>query len=138
MSSRLPFRLVLLLAALCLPLQLAAQDTTPVPAPKPAKIKRNPEVISHEEIQAAGDVQNAYDLVQRLRATWLSFRGPSSIHLATPEVVVYFNGLRRGGPESLRGFEGRGIKEIRPLRGPAAAQRSGTGHENGAIMVTSQ
>src|ERR1043166_843345 len=73
MSSRPALRLVLLLAALALPVQLVAQDTTP--APKPVKIRRNPELISQEEIEAAGDVHDAYDLVQRLRATWLPSRG---------------------------------------------------------------
>src|ERR1043166_3666144 len=100
MSSRPALRLVLLLAALALPVQLVAQDTTP--APKPVKIRRNPELISQEEIEAAGDVHDAYDLVQRLRATWLASRGPSSIYLTTPEVVVYLNGVRRGGPEADR------------------------------------
>jgi hypothetical protein len=135
MSHSRPLRLVLLLAALAAPAALAAQDTMPLP--KAAKIKRNPEVISLEEIQASGDVQNAYDLVQRLRPTWLTFRGPSSINLATPELVVYFNGVRRGGPDSLRELELRGVKELRHLRGTDATQRFGTGHENGAILVTS-
>src|ERR1043165_1131913 len=135
MSPSRPLRLVLLLAALAAPAALAAQDTMPLP--KAAKIKRNPEVISLEEIQASGDVQNAYDLVQRLRPTWLTFRGPSSINLATPELVVYFNGVRRGGPDSLRELELRGVKELRHLRGTDATQRFGTGHENGAILVTS-
>ena len=135
MSHSRPLRLVLLLAALAAPAALAAQDTMPMP--KAAKIKRNPEVISLEEIRASGDVQNAYDLVQRLRPTWLTFRGPSSINLTTPELVVYFNGVRRGGPDTLRELELRGVKELRHLRGTDATQRFGTGHENGAILVTS-
>ena len=136
MSSRPALRLVLFLAALALPVQLVAQDTTP--APKPVKIRRNPELISQEEIEAAGDVHDAYDLVQRLRATWLASRGPSSIYLTTPEVVVYLNGVRRGGPEALREIEARGIKELRHLRGTDATQRFGTGHESGAILVISK
>ena len=135
MPPRLPLLLVLL-AALSVPSALAAQDSAK-PAPKSAaKLRRDPDLISQEEIAAVEDVQNAYDLVKRLRPNWLSFRGPSSINLPTPEVMVYVNGVQRGGPDMLKDLQRTGLREIRHLRGTEATQRFGTGHENGAILVT--
>jgi hypothetical protein len=130
--------LVLLLAVLAAPAALAAQDTTHAPAPAPAKdparIKRNPDVISREEIDAAGEAQTAWDIVKRLRPTWFNVHG-GSITLAVPDVQVYLNELRQGDTQTLRDIPRSGIREIRHLRGPDATQRFGMGHDNGAILV---
>jgi hypothetical protein len=131
-----PASLLLLLGVLATPSALAAQDTTRAPAPtaEAAKNKRNPDVISREEIDAAGEAQTAWDLVKRLRPTWLMVHG-GSIHLRVPDVQVYLNEVHQGGPGTLRDVPRSGIREIRHLRGTDATQRFGTGHENGAILV---
>jgi hypothetical protein len=124
--------LLILAIALLLPAAVHAQDST---KSKP-KIKRNPDVISAEEIAAATDAQDCYQLVKRLRPLWLSPRGGSSMNSRVGEIAVYVSGIRQGGPESLRDIPVTGIVEMRFLRGSDATQRFGTGHENGAILVT--
>jgi hypothetical protein len=130
-----PIPLLIVLAALTVPAALPAQNTTRTEAKAPANPKRDPDLITQAEIAAAEDIQNAYDLVKRLRPNWLHTRGPSSIHLPTPEVQVYINEVQRGSAESLRDLQRTALREIRHLRGPDATQRFGTGHENGAILV---
>ncbi|HEV8357743.1 MAG TPA: hypothetical protein VGQ17_13405 [Gemmatimonadales bacterium] len=132
----LPLPLLLILAATALPAALAAQDSTKPQAKAPAKLRRDPELISQAEIAAAQDIQTAYDLVKRLRPNWFSIRGPSSINLPTAGVVVYVNEVKRGGPDTLRDLPLTGLQEIRHMRGTDASQRFGLGHENGAILVT--
>ena len=120
------------LAVLILPAGLAAQDTTH----KAPKIKRNPDLISEQEIQAAPDAwQTAFALVQQLRPGWLTLHGMSSILNETPKPQVYVSGIKRGDPSNLEDVPRASIKEIQHLRGIDAMQRFGTGHENGAILV---
>jgi hypothetical protein len=126
--------LLFLAVALLLPATVYAQDSAKA---KP-KIKRNPDVISMQEIEASTDAHDAYELVKRLRPLWLTMRGVGSINLPVAELAVYVNGVRMGGPDALRDIPRTDIAEMRFLRGTDATQRFGTGHENGAILVTSR
>jgi hypothetical protein len=122
---------VLLLAVvLAVPAGLCAQDST-----KP-KIKRSPDLITLEEIQAfAPNAQTAYDIVKQLRSLWLQQRGPSSLTLTAHEVQVYVDGVNRGGPSALTEIRGSAVRELQRLRPSDATQRYGVDHENGAILV---
>jgi len=125
--------LLLLATVLTIPAGLAAQDS---PAAKPKPIRRNPDLISQEEIQnLAADAQNAYEIVSRLRPIWLNTRGVGSMSGGAIEVQVYVNDVRRGGPGTLSEVSRMEVAEIRHLRGTDATQRFGTNHENGAILV---
>ena len=124
--------LLFLAIALILPAAANAQDSAKA---KP-KLKRNPDVISPQEIEAATEANDAYQLVNRLRPLWLTTRGVGSINLPVAEVAVYLNGMRIGGPDALRDIPRTGVAEMRFLRGTDATQRFGTGHESGAILVT--
>ena len=126
--------LLFLAVALFLPSAVHAQDSAKA---KP-KIKRNPDVISMQEIEATSDAHDAYELVKRLRPLWLTMRGVGSINLPVAELAVYMNGVRMGGPDALRYIPRTDVAEMRFLRGTDATQRFGTGHENGAILVTSR
>jgi hypothetical protein len=126
--------LLFLAVALLLPATVYAQDSAKA---KP-KIKRNPDVISMQEIEASTDAHDAYELVKRLRPLWLTMRGVGSINLPVAELAVYVNGVRMGGPDALRDIPRTDIAEMRFLRGTDATQRFGTGHENGEILVTSR
>jgi hypothetical protein len=127
-----PRLLSLCFAALLLPASLIAQDTTH----KQPKIKRNPDLISEQEIQAAPDaLRTAFSLVEQYRPGWLVIHGSSSILLETAPPQVYVGGVKRGGPQSLEDVDRASIKEIQHLRSIDAMQRFGTGHENGAILV---
>lgn len=134
MKSHRLLYLLAVLAASAAPTVLPAQDTTKQEVK--VKVKRSPDLITRLEIEErAPDVQNAYDVVTRLRPIWLSTRGPSSINLAPTDVVVYVNETRRGGPTALRDINRVEIAEIRHLRGTDASMRFGLGHEQGAILV---
>jgi hypothetical protein len=131
-EARVPRFLSLCFTALLLPAALVAQDTTH----KQAKIKRNPDLISEQEIQAAPEAsRTAFSLVEQLRPGWLASHGTSSIMLETAKPQVYVGGVPRGGPSALEDVDRASIKEIQHLRGIDAMQRFGTGHENGAILV---
>jgi hypothetical protein len=123
---------LLCLAVLFLPAVLDAQDTTT----KAPRIKRNPDLISQQEVEAAPDATTtALALVQQLRPNWLRMRGPTSIRSSTPPVQVYVGGVNRGGPSALNDIPRQSIKEIQHLSGNDASSRYGTGHESGAILV---
>lgn len=122
----LPLLLALLLAA---PAGLSAQD--PPKLPKPTK---NPDLITRQEIEALPEARTAFEVVTRLRPTWLNTR-QGSITQPPGEVVVYVNDVRRGGPAALREVDRLQLGEIRRLRGVDATTRFGTDHEHGAILV---
>lgn len=125
-------RALLWVTLLTLPGVMAAQDTTPT-APK---IRRNPDLITLQEIEAAHEgMRTAADLVKNLRSNWLSFRGPTSVNSTTPSAQVYVDGVHRGGAPALAEVPRGSIREIRHLRGTDATQRFGLNHENGAILV---
>ena len=123
---------LLCLAILAIPASLAAQDS----AQKPPKIKRNPDLITQQEIEATSDATDTgLQLVQQLRPNWLRQRGTASIRSTTPPVQVYVSGVKRGGPSSLDDISRQSIKEIQHLNGNDASSRFGMGHESGAILV---
>jgi hypothetical protein len=129
MSRLLP---LVCLAALILPAAGAAQDSTH----KVQKMKRNPDLISEQEIQAAPDAwQTAFALVEQLRPNWLRQHGVGSMRSTTAVPQVYVSGMKRGGPSTLEDVPRASIKEIQHLRGTDASQRYGMGHESGAILV---
>ncbi len=134
MLRRLPLLLLALVFALTAVVQ--AQDTTT----KKPKIRRDPDLISAEEIEAAdADAQSAFELVTRLRPLWLNKRDIGSMAMAAAEIQIYVNDVKSpGGPPALKAIPRATIKEIRHLRGTDASQRFGTNHENGAILVTTK
>ncbi|HEX9164787.1 MAG TPA: hypothetical protein VF862_02680 [Gemmatimonadales bacterium] len=152
----------LVLAVLVLGLgaaEVAAQDTTAAPAPKEQKKPRkNPDVITHEELQTLTGVQTAYDAVKRLRPNFFNVRssqtrqaGPEKFNPGTlsstpenpnfktssaPPMQLYVNGSRMGGVDFLRGLPFTALWEVRKLNGTDASLRFGADHESGAILVT--
>ena len=88
-----------------------------------------------DEIQAAS-VTTAYDAVSRLRPEWLRRRGQISFrNPGAGEVVVYVNGMRRGGPAALSGITAASVVQMEFLSGTVATTRYGSGHGGGAILV---
>ena len=122
--------LLLLAGVAAVPATLPAQDTA-----KP-KIKRSANLITLEEIQTyALNAPTAYDVVKQLRSLWLQQRGPSSMSQPAQEVQIYVDGALRGGPSALREIRSTDVRELQRLSPSDAAQRYGTNHENGAILV---
>ncbi|WP_420129019.1 hypothetical protein [Longimicrobium sp.] len=90
--------------------------------------------IQRTELVRLGS-RDTFTAVQALRPRWLLAGRPQTLS-GRDGVVVYFETLRLGGLEALRGMSTNDIGAIQYLR-PAAAQfRFGAGHLNGAIVIT--
>ena len=89
-------------------------------------------VITRAEIEAA-NVPSAYEVVRKLRYTWLQtrVRSPSG----GDPVRVYVDGVIQSGVDELRRLEPSIVAELRYLNPGDATTRFGTGHTAGAILV---
>jgi hypothetical protein len=98
------------------------------------------DTLEAEEIQAAGaEIQTAYDAVERLRPRFLHVRANPTVGLAASRadpVVVYINGIRRGGVAELRRIRAALVERIHYVRPTDAQTRYGNNHGSGAIEVT--
>lgn len=118
------------MASLALPWAAGAQATE--------KVRYERHRISFEEITTrAMDAKTAYDIVKRLRPQFLQARPSGSIRNRTPvPIKVFVDGGFRGGVAMLNEVVAHIVVEIQYLNGPDATTRYGTGHESGAILVT--
>lgn len=99
-------------------------------APTPSR-----SLLLADELRNAA-ASDAYDAVYRLRPEWLRRRGQISIRDPNAgDVVVYLDGVRYGGPESLRSIAVETIRQMQHLSGGDATTQFGTGHSGGVIMV---
>jgi hypothetical protein len=115
-------------------------------APAPALAQEGSATTQHPRARARGDLikleeiersgaTDTHELVRRLRPAWFrGARGASSLGVQ-PTVVVYLNGIRHGGPASLRDIPLGHVLEIRFLDASDATTRFGLGHGAGAIDV---
>lgn len=116
-----------------LALTLIAGCASGSPRPRPAMSGSDPEVLTVEEIRASSQA-DAYSLVRSVRPQWLRPRGPRSINMSG-EIVVYLDGTRFGGANSLRQIPLTDVVSMRYMDSSTATQRYGTGHTSGAILV---
>jgi hypothetical protein len=118
---------------------------TSSPATAPTTRRGNAELITQDEISAAG-VRNALEVIQRVRPSMLRPRGSSTNQSASPEysqattisVVVYMDDIRLGEPSQLSSLSVDNIREIRFINARDATTRWGTGHTAGVIQVVSK
>jgi hypothetical protein len=96
-------------------------------------------VILADEIARVG-ATNALEAIQRLQPRMLAKqRGPSSINFENQnQIVVYLDGSRFGGIETLSLIQAMPIIEIRYLSASEATIRYGTGNSGGAIVITTR
>ncbi len=99
----------------------------------PRASRPNPDLITRAEIEEAGP-SSAYDLIQKLRPTWLRKRGNTSFTQDT-DLVVYLDGTRMGNRDALRNVSTNYIQSIEYLDSRRATNRFGTGHVAGAILI---
>jgi hypothetical protein len=92
---------------------------------------RSRNVITAEEI-ASANVNNVYQLVERLRPHFLRPRGPAE------ELVVYVDNIPVGGVRALGDVNISRVREVRFLDSREATQRFGAGHRSGAILVSTR
>ena len=92
-------------------------------------------VLLADEIQAM-PAASVYEVLTRLRPEWLRRRGQISIRdPGAGEVVVYVDGVRFGGPQSLQNIRPEGVMRMEYLDASDATTRFGTGHGGGAVLV---
>lgn len=123
---RIRFRGIVVMVSLVLGACASAGGTTR---------RHAPNTITREEIEDYRG-ENAYLLIQSLHSNWLRARGPQSLTL-TSGVAVYVDSMEQpDGVESLKRLRPQEVQEITYLDSRAATNRFGTGHSNGAILVT--
>jgi hypothetical protein len=100
-------------------------------------LENDPNEIELEEIRArGGDDLTAHRLIQRLRPAWLLGRGQTS--LTNPEAaypVVYVDGVRHGGLDTLVTITSNQIRRMTYTGAADATTRWGTGHPAGVISI---
>lgn len=103
-----------------------------------ATSRRQGNVITSEEI-AKSSGSTALDVVRQLRSQWLITRGVAGANdPGAGGIMVYVDGVRRGGLESLEQIGVEQLGQIRFLDANNATTRYGTGHPNGAIEITTK
>ena len=107
---------------------------TVVEGPEPA-VRSSRNVIARAEIEAATH-NNALELVQALRPTWLTHRGPESLTRAHG-VEVYVDGVRQD-LNPLGQLPLSHIHQLEFLSPSEATFRFGTQQGSGAILVTTR
>ncbi|CAN5759986.1 hypothetical protein BH23GEM3_BH23GEM3_00370 [soil metagenome] len=99
---------------------------------------QDPEVLTQDDIRASS-ARNAYELVERLRPRWLRPGPDRSLRLDTV-ILVYFDGVRLGGVDTLRDIERESILTMRVLDASRAGHLPGLGsqHVERVILVSSR
>ena len=93
------------------------------------------DILTHEQL-AATNSGNLYDAIDKLRAEWLTSRGPTSVTDPTPTAVsVYMNGQMMGRAEALREVRVIDVTQVRFWPAGQAAARFGMGHPRGVIEI---
>lgn len=95
------------------------------------------DVITREQM-LSGNFHSAYEVVEALHSNWLTSKPLTlGVNGPPPVVLVYYDAIRLGGVEELRGIQLAGVASIEHFDGPAATARWGVGHANGVILVSS-
>lgn len=117
--------------------QAGEPQTTAVSSPGSTRPRRDPNVITAEEL-ASRSTLTARQAIEQLRPQFLRIRGTTTLGNAqTGDVIwVYFDGTRMGTVEVLNNISAHEIREIRYLNPSEATNRYGTGHVQGAILIT--
>jgi hypothetical protein len=126
-------RLPWLVAVICLTLEACTHSPR-------STIRRDYEaqVITEAEIIEA-NVSSAYDVIRKLRANFLSYRGRTNFRGASAsEPRVYVDDQPYGAVSSLRTIRSGQVAEIRLYRAWEATTRFGTGNMDGVIAVTTR
>jgi hypothetical protein len=97
------------------------------------------QIITEEEVDAAR-AATAYEVIQKLRANFLSYRGETSLNRnnSQPFPTVYVDGMEFGQIASLRTIPASQVSTIRLYRAWEAATKFGTGNMGGVIAVTTR
>jgi hypothetical protein len=114
-----------------------AGETQTAVVSSPQRPRKDPNVITEAEL-ASRSTLTARQAIEQLRPQFLRTRGTTTLGNAqTADVIwVYFDGTRMGTLDVLNNIGVHEIREIRYLNPSEATNRYGTGHVQGAILVS--
>ena len=96
------------------------------------------QLITEDEIDASR-AANAFEVIRKLRANFLTYRGETSVKgKSTPYPTVYLDGQQFGPIETLRTIPASQISSIRLLRSWEATTKYGTGNMGGVIAISTR
>ena len=103
-----------------------------------APIRGSANLIVGAEIATSG-ASDALQAIRTLRPSMLRGRtGTRNDQSGAADIVVYVDGIRAGGPQTLESVAAITVTEIRFLNASDATTRFGTGHPMGAILVSTK
>src|ERR1700674_4736560 len=107
--------------------------------PRPGPAISDTQLITEDEIEASR-APTAYEVIQRLRANFLSYRGETSFdrNKSQPYPTVYVDGQEYGPLSSLRNIPASQVATIRLYRAWEATTKFGTGNMGGVIAITTR
>jgi hypothetical protein len=99
----------------------------------------DPQLITEDEIEASR-APTAFDVIQKLRANFLSYRGETSFDRSKsqPYPNVYVDGQAYGAIGTLRNIPASQVATIRLYRSWEATTKFGTGNMGGVIAITTR
>jgi hypothetical protein len=99
----------------------------------------NAQLITEDEVDASRG-STAFEVIQKLRANFLTYRGETSVYRnsSQPYPNVYVDGLEFGPIGSLRNIPAAQIATIRLYRSWEATTKFGTGNMGGVIAITTR
>jgi hypothetical protein len=97
------------------------------------------QLITEEEVEASR-APTAFEVIQKLRANFLSYRGETSLNHnnSQPYPIVYVDGQEFGPIGSLRNIPASQVSTIRLYRSWEATVTFGTGYMGGVIAITTR
>lgn len=115
---------------------IASACTTPRLGPGEVS---NSQLITEDEVEGSR-AATAYEVIQKLRANFLSYRGETSFDKtkSQPYPDVYLDGQEFGPIQTLRTLPAAQISTIRLYRSWEATTKFGSGHMGGVIAVTTR
>ncbi|MEO8909568.1 MAG: hypothetical protein ABI408_05000 [Gemmatimonadaceae bacterium] len=108
--------------------------------PRPSHSAGNDsQLITEDEIEVSR-APTAYEVIQKLRANFLTYRGETSFDKSKsqPYPTVYIDGQEFGPLSSLRNIPASQVATIRLYRSWEATTKFGTGNMGGVIAVTTR
>jgi hypothetical protein len=117
--------------------QAGEPQTTAVSSASTTRPRKDPNVITGDEL-AARSTLTARQAIEQLRPQFLRTRGTTTLGNAQTkdEIWVYVDGTKMGDLHVLNNIGVHEIREIRYLNPSEATNRYGTGHVQGAIVIT--
>jgi len=114
-----------------------AGSAVPMPAQQTTQ-RRDANVISRAEIDQADWATNAFDLVQRLRPSFMRASGTTGVSGAARTAMVRLNDQDMGDVGALRQIQTSSIREIRYYSATEATAKFGGIHGRPVIHVTTR